>query len=64
MTTVLESQSGMQISLLHSLKRWSGDGTWSRGCAGIGAGVWAAIAIAARVGVVRIGAIEFDADKS
>ena len=58
MATALESKSEMQISLLHSLKRWSGDGTWARGCAGAGAAIWAAIAIAARVGVARIGAIE------
>ena len=31
---------------------------WARGCASVGAGVWSAIAIGARVGVVRIGAIE------
>ena len=58
MTTVLESKGEMQISLLHSLKRWRGDGTWARGCAGAGTGVWAAIAIAARFGMARIGAIE------
>ena len=58
MTTVLESKSEMQISLPDSLKRWRDGGMWARGCAGIGAGVWTAVAIAARFGVARIGAIE------
>src|ERR1700751_2556613 len=58
MTTALESKSARQIPLLHSVKRWSGDGTWARACAWGGAGVWAALAIMARVGMARIGAIE------
>lgn len=57
MTTTLEEKSAQQIPLLHFAKRRS-DGTWARGCAGVGAGAWAATAIAARVGVARIGAIE------
>lgn len=58
MTTTLEEKTETEISLLHAVNRWSENGTWARGCAGVGVGVWAAIAMGARAGVVRIGAIE------
>jgi len=57
MTTTLAGKDE-QTSLHHSGKRFCDNGNLARGCAGVGAAAWAAVAIAARIGIVRIGAIE------
>jgi len=56
MTTTLEEREEKGIHRRVASRNDSG--IWGRGCATFGAVVWAGLAVAARVGVARIGAIE------
>jgi YndJ-like protein len=58
MTTTLAEKNERLSSVGQLKKRFFDNDTWARACAGGGAAVWAALAIAARVGVARIGAVE------
>ena len=61
MTTTLErdTDKDTKISILRFANGRSDiSGTWARMCATIGAAVWAGVAVLARLGIARIGAIE------
>lgn len=56
MTTILEERPTEQVSSGHASR--NDTGTWARVCATAGAAVWAVIAVLARMGIARIGALE------
>ena len=57
MRTILEEKEHEQIPRSFMTHR-SEDGAWARLSASVGTGVWALVAVAARAGLARIGAIE------
>jgi YndJ-like protein len=59
MTSILERREDERISCSTLMKgRDDKSGTWARMCAATGAAVWAGVAVLARIGMARIGAIE------
>ena len=60
MTTTLEEKQQQRIPrrIATSLSSNNDSGAWARVSASVGAAVWALLAVAARAGLVRLGAIE------
>lgn len=59
MTTVSKAREGAALSEMpRSAVRHAREERWARTCATVGAAAWAGLAVLARVGIARIGAIE------